>query len=123
MPPVPGMPKVLVSCFAGVTFERMVARLNAQPIAASQTANMTYPVYRAEAEDVPIALQMAGVGAPMCAGNLEESSAMGWRRPSSLATAAYWTETLPTAPSSCPLQPCGMRTPASTTPRLRRNQG
>ena len=63
MPPVPGMPKVLVSCFAGVTFERMVALLNAQLIAASQTAKMTYPIYRAEAEDVPIALQMAGVGA------------------------------------------------------------
>ena len=41
----------------------MVALLNAQLIAASQTAKMTYPIYRAEAEDVPIALQMAGVGA------------------------------------------------------------
>ena len=75
--PVPGMPKVLVSCFASVTFERMVALLDAQPIAASKTANMTYPVYRAEAEGVPIALQMAGVGAPVCVGNLEEAFAMG----------------------------------------------
>ena len=55
----------------------MVALLNAQPIAASQTAKMTYPIYRAEAEGIPIALQMAGVGAPVCAGNLEEAFAMG----------------------------------------------
>lgn len=75
--PVPGMPKVMVSCFASVTFERMFALLDAQPIAASKTANMTYPVYRAEVEGVPIALQMAGVGAPVCVGNLEEAFAMG----------------------------------------------
>lgn len=118
--PVPGMPKVMVSCFASVTFEQMLALLDAQPIAASKTANMTYPVYRAEVEGVPIALQMAGVGAPVCVGNLEEVFAMGWRRSSSLATAACWTEALPTAPSSCLPPPCGTRAPASTMPRPRR---
>lgn len=75
--PVAGMPSVMVSCFASVTFNRMVERLHAMPIAASKSANMTFPVYRAEADGVPIALQMAGVGAPLCVGNLEEAYAMG----------------------------------------------
>lgn len=75
--PIPDMPRVLVGCFASVTFDRMVESLGAVPIGCSKTANMTYPVYRAEYGGVPIALQMAGVGAPVCAGNLEAVYAMG----------------------------------------------
>ena len=54
--PVLGMPKVLISCFASVTFERMLALLDARPIAASGSVNMTYPIYRAEVEGEPIAI-------------------------------------------------------------------
>ena len=75
--PVPGMPRVMVSCFASVTFDRMVRSLKAEPMAETKTANMVYPIYRAVYGGVPVALQMAAVGAPVCAGNLEECYAMG----------------------------------------------
>lgn len=76
-PRLEGMPQVMVSCFASVTFERMLQGLNAAPIAQSKSANMYYPIYRAEIDGVPLAFQMAAVGAPACVGNLEDAFAMG----------------------------------------------
>ncbi|MGN0779803.1 MAG: nucleoside phosphorylase [Aristaeellaceae bacterium] len=78
--PLPDMPETMVSCFSRVTFARMVESLNAQPIAHIKSANMVYPVYRAVYGDVPVALMMAGVGAPLCVGNLEEAFALGVKR-------------------------------------------
>lgn len=73
----PQMPRVMVSCFARVTFERMVSSLHAEVIDCSKNANMDFPIYRAVYGGVPIALQMACVGAPGCVGNLEECYAKG----------------------------------------------
>ena len=78
--PLPDMPETMVSCFSRVTFERMVESLNAQPIAQIKSANMVFPVYRAEYGGTPVALMMAGVGAPLCVGNLEEAFALGVKR-------------------------------------------
>ena len=78
--PLPGMPETMVSCFSRVTFQRMAESLNAEPIAQIKSANMVFPVYRAEYGGTPIALMMAGVGAPLCVGNLEEAFALGVRR-------------------------------------------
>lgn len=75
--PVPGMPKVAVSCFATVTFERMVRALKAQPIAQLKCACQTFPIYRAQAGGTEIALYQSGVGAPLCVGEMEEIFAMG----------------------------------------------
>lgn len=76
-PPMEEMPKVMVSCFASVTFERMLQGLNAVPIAQSKSANMVYPIYRAEVDGLPLAFQMAAVGAPCCVASLDECFARG----------------------------------------------
>ena len=75
--PVADMPKIAVSCFARETFDRMVERLGGIQIAQSNCANMVFPVYRVEYRGVPLALMMAGVGAPLCIGGFEELFAMG----------------------------------------------
>ncbi len=75
--PVEGMPKVLVSCFSHVTFERMIAPLHPVQLAKSKCANGDFPLYRGEYEGTPVALMMAAVGAPSCVGMMEEAFAMG----------------------------------------------
>ena len=76
--PVDGMPKVAVSCFSFVTFERMLALFpDAEQIATMKCASQTFPVYKVRYRDVELALYMSGVGAPLCVGNQEEIYALG----------------------------------------------
>ena len=76
--PLPGMPKVAVSCFSFVTFARMLALFpEAEVIATLKCASQTFPVYRVRYRDVELALYMSGVGAPLCVGNQEEIYALG----------------------------------------------
>ena len=76
--PVQGMPKVAVSCFSSVTFDRMLALFpDAEPIAELKTASQRYPVYRVRYRDVELALYMSAVGAPVCVGQQEELYALG----------------------------------------------
>lgn len=71
--PIKGMPKVLVSCFADVTFERM---LNAFPeayvIARAHDAAKSYPIYKVEYEGTELALMNMPVGASSAIGCLED---------------------------------------------------
>lgn len=77
-PPIEGMPKVAVSCFSTVTFQRMVALFpDAEQIAEMKCASGRFPVYRVMVRGVPVALYQSGVGAPVCVGSLEEIFAMG----------------------------------------------
>jgi len=76
--PVAGMPRVAVSCFSFVTFERMLALFpDAVQLAEMKCASQRFPVYRVLYGGRELALYMSGVGAPLCAGNLEELFAMG----------------------------------------------
>ena len=76
--PVEGMPKVAVSCFSYVTFERMLALFpDAQRIATMKCASQHFPVYKARYRDVDLALYLSGVGAPQCVGSQEEIYALG----------------------------------------------
>lgn len=75
--PVPGMPRVAVSCFSYVTFNRLVQALDAQPIARMKTASQEFPVYKANHRGTDVALYLSGVGAPVCVGSLEEIFVMG----------------------------------------------
>ena len=76
--PVPGMPRVAVSCFSYVTFDRMLALFpDAEQIAVMKSASQCFPVYKVKYQDVELALYMSGVGAPLCAGNQEEIYALG----------------------------------------------
>lgn len=76
-PPVPGFPRVAVSCFSYVTFQRLIDNLNAEPFALMKTASQQYPVYKTCFKGVDVALYLSGVGAPVCVGSLEEMFSMG----------------------------------------------
>ena len=76
--PVEGMPKVAVSCFSCVTFDRMLALFpDAVQIAEMKTASHYFPVYQVRYKDVELALYMSGVGAPLCTSCQEEIYALG----------------------------------------------
>ena len=76
--PIEGMPKVAVSCFSYVTFERMLALFpEAEQIATMKCASQLFPVYRVKYREVELALYMSAVGAPACVGQQEEMYAMG----------------------------------------------
>ncbi len=76
--PVAGMPKVAVSCFSSVTFERMLALFpEAEVIATLKCASQCFPVYRVRYRDAELVLYLSGVGAPQCVGEQEEIYALG----------------------------------------------
>ena len=76
--PIPGMPKVAVSCFSFVTFDRMLALFpDAEQIAELKCASQRFPVYKVRYKDVELALYLSGVGAPLCVGSQEEIYALG----------------------------------------------
>ena len=77
-PRIEGMPKVAVSCFSFVTFDRMLAMFpDAVQIAEMKTASQRFSVYKVQYRDVELALYMSAVGAPVCVGQQEELYAMG----------------------------------------------
>lgn len=76
--PIEGMPRVAVSCFSFVTFDRMLKLFpDAEVIATMKCASQRFPVYRVRYRDVELALYMSAVGAPSCVGQQEELYAMG----------------------------------------------
>lgn len=75
--PVKGFPKIVVSCFAAQTFERLVRTLNAEQIDAVGNANGKKPVYKATYQGLELALYMSFVGAPAAVAALEELRVKG----------------------------------------------
>ena len=76
--PLAGMPKVAVSCFSFVTFNRMLALFpDAEVIAELKCASQRFPVHKVRYHDVELALYLSGVGAPNCVGEQEEIYALG----------------------------------------------
>lgn len=75
--PVENFPKIVVSCFSGHTFARLVRELKGVEIASASDANMEYPVYKVIYEGMEIALSMACVGAFSCVALLEDLFVMG----------------------------------------------
>lgn len=75
--PIEGFPKIAVSCFARVTFDRLVQELKGVKIASIGIANMQIPVYKVSYEGVEVALFMSYVGAAGCIAILEDVFAMG----------------------------------------------
>ena len=74
---VPGMPRVAVTCFSHVTFERMLSSVGGERISVLSSANGKKPVYKTVYRGKALALFNAAVGAPMCVGDLEDVFAMG----------------------------------------------
>lgn len=72
-----GMPKVIVTCFARETFQRMLNDFGGERIAETTLANMVIPIYKTTYKNVEIGLFLSDVGAPGCVGALEDIYAMG----------------------------------------------
>ena len=72
--PVPGMPKVAVTCFSHTLFSRLAAELCAEPIEEVQlgSANGKNPVCRVSFGGSEFTLFLSPVGAPACVGLYEE---------------------------------------------------
>ena len=71
--PVSGMPKVLVSCFARTTFERMLKMFPQFSVAAvAHDAANEYPVYKVNYEGTEIGLLNMPVGASSAVGCMED---------------------------------------------------
>ena len=93
--PVEGMPKVAVSCFSYVTFDRMLALfLDAVQIADLKTASQHYPVYKVKYQDVELALYLSAVARRYASVSRKNSTPWVWRARCSLVPAACWTGTL-----------------------------
>ncbi len=75
--PIKNFPRIAVSCFSRVTFDRLIKELKGVPIASTGMANMDIPVYRVIYNGIEIALFMSYVGAAACIAVLEDVFAMG----------------------------------------------
>ncbi len=75
--PIEDFPKVAVSCFSHVTFDRLLKELNGVLIESTGMANMEIPVYKVIYDGTEIALFMSYVGAAGCVAVLEDIFAMG----------------------------------------------
>lgn len=75
--PIEGFPKIAVSCFSRITFERLLKELKGVPIASTGMANMDITIYKVNYNGIEIALFMSFVGAAGCIAILEDVFAMG----------------------------------------------
>lgn len=75
--PVPGFPKVGVSCFSYKLFDRMIEPFHPKPIAKLHLANVTMPVYEIEFRSARLAAYVSPVGGPACVGVYEDALALG----------------------------------------------
>lgn len=71
------MPKVAVTCFSQVTFNRLVEELGGVEIGYTGMANITIPIYKVTYNDVEVALFNSPVGAAACIAIHEDLYAMG----------------------------------------------
>lgn len=75
--PVPDFPKVVVTCFSRVTFDRLIKELKGEKIAATTAANLDIPVYKVNYKGKDIALFTSYVGSAGCTAICEDVFAMG----------------------------------------------
>lgn len=78
--PVPGFPKVGVSCFSYKLFNRMIEPFHPEQIAELHMANVTTPVYKIEFNGIKLAAYTSPVGGPACVGAYEDALALGMEK-------------------------------------------
>ncbi|MBR6402292.1 MAG: nucleoside phosphorylase [Eubacterium sp.] len=75
---IPGIPKVAISCYSFVTFERMLDRFDSyEQIRELMIANTTIPIYLAKRNGMEYVLFNCDVGAPMAVGCAEDIYQLG----------------------------------------------
>ncbi len=71
------VPKIAVSCFSRIIFDRLLNELQGEHIATISVANLDIPIYKVTYHGIDIAIFNSYVGASGCVGVLEEIFAMG----------------------------------------------
>ena len=75
--PLEGFPKIAVSCFSRLTFQRMLEMFPHELIYEISMANVAIPIYKLVIDDNELAIFNAPVGASACVGILEDIFALG----------------------------------------------
>ena len=75
--PLEGFPKIAVSCFSRLTFQRMLEMFPHELIYEISMANVAIPIYKLVIDDNELAIFNAPVGASTCVGILEDIFALG----------------------------------------------
>ena len=70
--PLEGFPKIAVSCFSRLTFQRMLEMFPHELIYETSMANVAIPIYKLVIDDNELAIFNAPVGASACVGILED---------------------------------------------------
>lgn len=76
-PPIDGFPEIAVTCYSGKLLHRYLAERQAKVICTLDTEEEGIPVYEITENGMRFALYGSRVGAPACAGQLEEMIARG----------------------------------------------
>ena len=77
MTPIPGFPKIGISCFSKKLADRIIEVFDAEQIAELHSANGELPIYSIDCNGREYVFYMAPVGAPWCAAAFDELIAMG----------------------------------------------
>ena len=75
--PLEGFPKIAVSCFSRLTFQRMLEMFPHELIYETSMANVAIPIYKLVIDDNELAIFNAPVGASACVGILEDIFVLG----------------------------------------------
>jgi len=75
--PLEGFPKIAVSCFSRLTFQRMLEMFPHELIYEISMANVAIPIYKLVIDDNELAIFNAPVGASACVGILEDIFVLG----------------------------------------------
>ena len=75
--PLEGFPKIAVSCFSRLTFQRMLEMFPHELIYEISMANVAIPIYKLVIDEQELALFNAPVGASACVAILEDIFALG----------------------------------------------
>ncbi|MGV3011107.1 nucleoside phosphorylase [Streptococcus thoraltensis] len=77
--PVEGFPETVVTCFARLTFERILNELPHRQIASTSVANLDIPIYEVDFNGQKLGFFNAYVGAAACVAILEDLIVMGMK--------------------------------------------
>lgn len=83
--PLEVFPKIAVSCFSRMTFQRMLDMFPHELIYETSIANVAIPIYKLVIDEKELALFNAPVGASACVAILEDIFALGAEK-----TCALW---------------------------------
>lgn len=112
--PAENFPKCCLAVFSAPIFEKIRTRPEAEEIASVGNANGEVPVYQILHRGTPIAAYMTPIGAPACAGTMEEVMALGADPGRAVGSCGVLDKTIPDGAVIRLAAPTAMREPPFT---------